>query len=151
KAQGFFPGPRVAFVEEAADGLTEVITAALKAWAPGDAQIVVTAGALTAKSSLRKLFEVHPNAPAIGIYDDPPTQAEIEAELKTAGLSALSPEAMRDLVTLSKDLDPGDFRQTLEKISLYKWGDETPLTPAEIAACAPSTVEADVDDVIHAA
>lgn len=151
KAQGFFPGPRVAFVEEAGDGLAEVITNALKAWAPGDAQIVVTAGSLTAKSALRKIFEAHPNAPAIGIYDDPPSQSEIEAELRASGLGTPSPEAMRDLITLSRDLDPGDFRQTLEKISLFKWGDPSPLTPAEIAACAPTTVEADVDDVIHAA
>ena len=39
KAQGFFPGPRVAFVEDAADGISKIITAALEDWAEGDAQI----------------------------------------------------------------------------------------------------------------
>ena len=59
KAQGFFPGPRVAFVEDAGDGLTAAIKSALLDWQPGDAQIVVTAGQLAARSSLRKYFETH--------------------------------------------------------------------------------------------
>lgn len=151
KAQGFFPGPRVAFLEDAGDGLADIVSAALKSWREGDAQIVVTAGNLTAKSALRKVFETHPTAPSIGIYDDPPTRADIEDELKRAGLRHILPEAMRDLETLARALDPGDFRQTVEKIGLYKWNDPQPLTPEDVAACAPATVEAEVDDVLHAA
>ncbi|MFA7432937.1 MAG: DNA polymerase III subunit delta [Gemmobacter sp.] len=150
RAQGFFPGQRVAFVEDAGDGLAPVIGAALADWAQGDAVIVVTAGALAAKSALRKTFEGAPHAVAVGIYDDPPTREEIEAELTRAGLAAIDPEAMTDLLALSRTLDPGDFRQTVAKIGLYKWGDPTPLTPADIAACAPATVEAEVDDMLHA-
>ncbi|MDH5452208.1 MAG: DNA polymerase III subunit delta, partial [Paracoccaceae bacterium] len=62
KAQGFFPGPRVAFVEEAGDGTAPVLKAALAEWRPGDAMLVVTAGSLTKASALKKLFEGHPNA-----------------------------------------------------------------------------------------
>ncbi len=150
KAQGFFPGPRVAFVEDAGDGLAEVIGGALSEWRPGDAQIVVTANALTAKSALRKLFEAHASAPAIGIYDDPPGPAEIEAALKAAGLTQIDPAAMSDLNTLARELEPGDFRQTVEKIGLYKWNDASPVSPEDVAACAPVTIEAEVDDVLHA-
>ena len=151
KAVGFFPGPRVAFVEDATDGLTETIATALKNWKPGDAQITITAGNLTAKSALKTLFEKHPNAVCIGLYDDPPTREEIEDALKKAGLTRMDPAAMTDLSALARALDPGDFRQTLEKIALYKWGDDTPLTPAEVAAMAPATIEAEVDDLILAA
>lgn len=151
KAVGFFPGPRVAFVEDATDGLTDTIANALKSWKPGDAQITITAGNLTAKSALKTLFEKHPNAVCIGLYDDPPTREEIEDALKKAGLTRMDPAAMTDLSALARALDPGDFRQTLEKISLYKWGDDTPLTPAEVAAMAPATIEAEVDDLILAA
>lgn len=147
---GFFPGPRVCLVEEATDGLSETIAAALKRWRAGDAGVVVTAGALTGKSALKTLFEKHPNAVCIGLYDDPPTREEIEAELKRAGLAQISPDAMTDLTTLSRAIDPGDFRQTLEKIALYKWGDAAPLTPAEVTALAPATLEAEVDDLLHA-
>lgn len=151
KAQGFFPGPRVAFVEDAGDALADLIAAALRDWRAGDAKIVVTAGNLAAKSALRKLFETHPAARAAGIYDDPPSREEIEADLARAGLNSIGPAAMTDLLALARDIDPGDFRQTVEKIGLYKWGDATALTSEEVAACAPATIEAEVDDVLNAA
>lgn len=150
RAIGFFPGPRVAFVEDATDGLTATFEAALKDWRTGDAQIVVTAGDLKAKSTLRTLFEKHLNATAIVLYDNPPTREEIESELAKAGLKQFASTAMADLTTLARELDPGDFRQTLEKIALYKYNDPTPLTPAEIHALAPATVEAEVDDLLAA-
>ncbi len=150
KAVGFFPGPRVAFVEEATDGLAETVAVALKEWQPADAGIVVTAGNLTGKSALKTLFEKHPNAVSIGLYDDPPSREEIEDALKNAGLRDIDREAMTDLNTLARALDPGDFRQTLEKIALYKYGDPTPLTPADVAAMAPATIEAEVDELIDA-
>lgn len=150
KSVGFFPGPRVAFVEDATDGLTDTIAGALKDWKPGDAQITVTAGNLNAKSALKTLFEKHPHAVCIGLYDDPPSREEIEDALKKSGLTRLEPTAMADLSALARALDPGDFRQTLEKIALYKYRDDSPLTPAEVAAMAPATIEAEVDDLIIA-
>lgn len=150
KAQGFFPGPRVAFVEDATDSLTATLDAALKDWRAGDATIIVTAGGLTGKSALKTLFEKHPAAVSIGLYDDPPTREEIEDALRKAGLTSLPSESMADLAALARTLDPGDFRQTLEKIALYKFRDTTPLTPAEIAALAPATVETEVDDLVAA-
>ncbi len=150
RAQGFFPGPRVVFLEDATDAHAPAVMAAMKDWRAGDAQVVVTAASLTAKSALRKVFEAHPAAFAIGLYDDPPSREEIEDTLRRAGLAAEG-AAMNDLTTLAKTLDPGDFRQTVEKIALYKFGDNTPLTTAEVAALAPASIEAEVDDILHAA
>ncbi|HHC29751.1 MAG TPA: DNA polymerase III subunit delta, partial [Rhodobacterales bacterium] len=150
KAQGFFPGPRVAFVEDATDTLAKIITPALDDWTEGDATVVVTAGSLTPRSALRKYFEGHKNAYAAGIYDDPPTRDEIEAELAKAGLREIAPEAMTDIVGLSCTLDPGDFRQTIEKLSLYKLGDSSPTSPADVLACAPASTEAEMDDLLNA-
>lgn len=150
RAQGFFPGPRVAFVEEAGDAAAPVLKGALAGWKDGDAMLVVTAGSLGKASALRKAFEDHPNAYAVGIYDDPPSREEIEATLTGAGLKEIGREAMTDLLALARELDPGDFRQTVEKIALYKFGDAAPLGPADVAACAPATIEAEVDDVLHA-
>lgn len=150
KAHGFFPGPRVAFVEDANDTLAANLTEALTEWRAGDATLVVTAGNLTKASALKKLFEDHPNAYAAGIYDDPPTREEIEATLSKAGLRDIGSDAMTDLLALARELDPGDFRQTIEKIALYKYGDPSPLSPEDVANCAPQTIEAEVDDVLHA-
>lgn len=150
KAIGFFPGPRVAFLEDATDALTPLVVVALKEWRAGDAHVVITAGNLTAKSALKKLFEAHPNAFCAMLYDTPPTREEIEDALKKAGLTAIGRDAMGDLTTLARALDPGDFRQMLEKISLYKHGDTSALTSADVAAMAPATIEAEVDDLLAA-
>ncbi|KAA8609371.1 DNA polymerase III subunit delta [Salipiger aestuarii] len=149
KAQGFFPGPRVAFVEEANDGLTATLQTALEGWRAGDAQIIVTAGQLAAKSRLRKLFETHRNALSIGIYSEPPGRDEIEAALRKAGLEQVDRAAWDALEALARALEPGDFRQVLEKVSLYKLDDPAPLTPDEVLACAPASIEAELDDILH--
>jgi DNA polymerase-3 subunit delta len=150
KAQGFFPGPRVAFVEDATETAALAIKAALEDWQSGDAQIVVSAGNLKPRGAMRKLFEAHPNAYAAGIYDDPPTRDEIDADLKRAGVTQVSSEAMNDLLGLSRALDPGDFRQTVEKLGLYKLSDQSPVTPDDILAVAPASTEAALDDLLHA-
>jgi DNA polymerase-3 subunit delta len=149
KAQGFFPGHRVAFVEEATDGLSKVIDAALGDWQAGDAQVVVTAGQLTAKSALRKVFEAHRNAVSIGIYDEPPSRDEIEQTLRDAGLEIQSRDVMDALFVLAASLEPGDFRQTMEKVSLYKRGDPSGVSVADIMANAPQSAEVDIDDVLE--
>ncbi|MCY4178816.1 MAG: DNA polymerase III subunit delta [Litoreibacter sp.] len=147
-AQGFFPGPRVAFVEEANDTALKGIEAALTEWREGDATVVVTAGQLKPTSKLRKLFEGHANAYATAIYADPPGRDEIESELRKAGVSDISQEAMSDLLDLGRVLDPGDFRQTVEKLSLYKIGDTKPVSAEDVGNCAPVITEAALDDAI---
>lgn len=149
KAQGFFPGARAVFVEEATDANAPAVAAALEEWREGDAQIVVTAGQLTARSALRKLFEGARGAYAAGLYDDPPSRDEIERLLKEAGLTEVGRDGMEALLALSRNIDPGDFRQTVEKTGLYKLGDPSPLSAEDVAACAPQSAEADLDDVLH--
>lgn len=149
KAQGFFPGPRVAFVEDATEAVGKAIIPALKDWQKGDAQIIVTAGQLAAKSALRKLFESHPSAYAAGIYDDPPSRDEVEHSLRDAGLTAVSRDAMDLVVALSRELAPGDLRQTIEKLGLYMIGETAEVTVADVEACAPVSNEADLDDILN--
>ncbi|WP_375229634.1 DNA polymerase III subunit delta [Roseobacter sp. S98] len=148
KAVGFFPGQRAVFVEDANENTGPAILAALDAWQDGDAQIVVTAGDLKPTSKLRKAFEAHPNAYATGIYDNPPTRAEIEQSLRESGLDLPSGDVMAALGDLAQALDPGDFRQTVEKLALYKLGDPDPVSEADVAACAPTSTEAAIDDIL---
>ncbi len=150
RAQGFFPGPRAVLVEEAGDALARLIAPALDDRAEGDATLVITAGALRKGGALRKLFERKPGRRVIALYDDPPDRATIAAELKRAGLGNASPEAIAELTALAAAIGPGDFRQLLEKIALYKLGDEAPLSVEEVALLAPASTEAAMDEVLMA-
>ena len=149
KAVGFFPGPRAVFVEETTDVVAPLIVAALAEWQSGDAQIIVTAGSLKKTSKLRKAFESNRNAYAVGIYDEPPTRAEIERILSDSKLHNVTIDVMSALVDLASALGPGDFARTVEKISLYKLNDADPLSVEDIDACAPASTEASLDDVLN--
>ncbi|WP_170398228.1 DNA polymerase III subunit delta [Ruegeria arenilitoris] len=149
KAVGFFPGPRAVFVEDTTDTAAPAFIAAFEDWAPGDAQIIVTAGQLKPSSKIRKAFEAHPAAYAVGIYDDPPSRAEIERILTQAGLQNIPRDSMSALAELATGISPGDFTQTIEKLSLYKRGDSSELAIEDIEACAPRSTEAALDDVLN--
>lgn len=150
RAQGFFAGRRAVLVEEAGDAAAPALAAALADWAEGDATLVVTAGVLPASSKLRRLFEGDRRALALAVSDDPPGRGEIAAMLAAEGLADLSDPALHALLALARALDAGDFRQTVQRIALYKLGDLAPLTPEEIALLAPQGGEADMDDLLDA-
>lgn len=150
KERGFFPGPRVVLVEEATDSLAPQIEAALAEWQPDDAVLLVTAALLTGKSALKTLFDKHRAAVSIGLYDDPPSAEEIADTLARAGLTRLAPDAGPALEALARELDPGDFRQTLDRIALYKWQDAEPLSAREVALLAPASAETELDDLVLA-
>ena len=149
KAVGFFPGPRAVFVEDATETAAKSILTALEDWAPGDAQVIVTAGQLKATSKLRKAFEGHRNAFAVGIYDDPPSRSEIERILAETGIRNVPNDAMSMLTDIANDIGPGDFTRMIEKLALYKFQDDTPLTLDDIDAVAPQSTEAALDDVLN--
>ncbi len=148
KAVGMFPGPRVVLVDGATELQSAPILLALQDWSKGDAALVVTGGALKKTSKLRRAFEAHKHAVAIGLYDEPMGREEIDAMIAAEDLR-MTAEARRDVDALALALDPGDFRQTLTKIALYAGGEE--VTPEAVAAMAPATVDADMDEVILAA
>lgn len=149
KAVGFFPGARAVLVEDATEHATPALVAALEDWAPGDAQIVVTAGALKASSKMRKAFEGHANAYATGIYDDPPSRSEIERILGEQNIRNVPADSMSALTDIANDIGPGDFSRMIEKLALYKYQDDSPLSLEDIAAVAPQSTEAALDDILN--
>jgi DNA polymerase-3 subunit delta len=148
KAVGFFPGPRAVQVDQATDGLTPVFEAALADWQPGDAQIIVTAGAAK-RSSLSKLFEGSKTAYVAAIYDDPPGRAEIEDLLK-APVSRRGPR--RDGRSGNAGANafgrgfPPDHRQARPLQTRRR----QPRFAADLEAVAPLSREAELDDILHA-
>ena len=149
KSIGFFPGQRAVLIENSSEKATKIILACIEAWKKPDAQIVITSGQLKPTSGLRKSFENSKNTLAVPIYDNPLTEIEIKTELTLAGLEINDPNIMTSLHILSNELEPGDFRNTLEKIYLYKLNDQSQLTPQDILACSPISAEASLEDIIY--
>ncbi len=153
RARGFFgaEGLRILLVEDVTDAVAPAFDAALGMWETGDAMIVATAGQLPPRSKLRKLFEGHPAALAIGIYPEPPGPREIADQLARKGLEGVEEGAIRALSALGATMEPGEFAGLLEKLALYKLDDPAPLTEADVAAMAVPPTEAEMDAVLDLA
>ena len=149
KSQGFFPGERALLIEEANETVTDTIMTAIDAWQDGDATIVVTAGSLKPSSTLRKFFEQKKNTFAVPIYDNPITKFDVQEIIAESGLQNITQESFAQLATLASDLQPGDFKQTIAKLALYKLKDETPITPQDIINCSPNSNEVEIDEILN--
>ena len=149
KSRGFFQGPRALLIEDANEAITEIIIQAIDAWKDGDATIIVTAGLLKPSSKLRKFFEQQKSIFSIPIFDNPITKLEVERLIKDSGLENVSQEVVNQLAAIASELQPGDFRQSIEKLALYKLYDETPVTYQDIINCTPTSNEAEIDEVLN--
>ena len=148
KAQGFFPGQRALLIEEANETVTDIILKVFDVWKDGDATLIVTAGSLKPTSKLRKFFEQQQNTFSAPIYDNPMTKAEIENMISKAGLKNVTQDSFNHISEIASQLEPGDFKQTIEKIVLYKLNDEGPLTHHDINKCIPISNEAQIEEVL---
>ncbi len=149
KTQGFFPGERALLIEDANETISDIIIKAVEAWKDGDAAIVVTAGSLKPSSSLRKLFEQKKNTYSVPIYDNPITKFEVEKIIKESGLKNVTRDGFAQILLLASQLQPGDLKQTVEKLALYKLNDEKSVTYQDIINCAPISNQTDIDEVLN--
>jgi DNA polymerase III subunit delta len=125
QALAFGGGRRLVRLRDVSDAATKTIDAYLKEANSSDALIVIEAGELGPRSSLRKLFEKAKNAAAVACYaDDSRNLARIISEtLNAHGLKA-SHDAMAYLAG-NLGSDRSVTRGELEKLALYMGGPGT--------------------------
>ncbi len=123
-------GRRVIMVDGATDGLSSIFGDLLDI-ETSDALVIVEAGALGPKSSLRKLFEKSPRAAAIGCYEDD-GQALRSVIFETLGRYGLNADAdATDFLIENLGGDRMVTRGELEKLALYAGGIQTESRAAE--------------------
>ena len=149
RAQGFFPGRRVVWIADGTDALAPLVEAALAAASPSEAWLLVTANVLNAKGKLRGLFEGARDAAAIACYGEPPDRATLQAMLDNAGC-AVTPEGLRALQEEASALDAGALAQFVETLTLYKLGENEPLSAEDVAASAPTRAADGADEAASA-
>ena len=143
---------RVIWVRDASDSTTEALrfieASDIAAW-----PVIVEAGELTPRSSLRKLLEGGKNSAAIACYADEGRGLErvIAETLATEGLRA-NPEATAYLC----DVLGGDrliIRGELEKLALYVKGREGTtgvVTAEDVQVCVGDSASASLDNLVYA-
>lgn len=149
-AQSLTGGRRLVRVREAGDVVAPLFEQFLRSPPPGDSVVLVEAGDLPKRSSLRKIFEASPLAAAIACYADGPRELE---ELVRDVLGSRRIEVSADALAYLVANLGGDrqiSRQELEKLALYA-GDGGRVGRAEAAASVGDTAALTLDDLIFAA
>ena len=148
-AMSLVGGRRVVRIRDATDGLSALLGEAL-ASARGDTLIVVEAGDLAGRSSLRKLCETKSRAACVACYADSPRDlADIIREMFAARRIAVSADAQAYLVSHLGG-DRLVTRQELEKLALYV-GDGGRVEFADAVACVGDTAGLSVEELVYAA
>ncbi len=148
-AMSLVGGRRVVRIRDATDGTTALLGEAL-ASQRGDTLIIVEAGDLAGRSSLRKLCETKASAAAIACYADSPQDlAKVIREILDARRIAISADAQAYLVAHLGG-DRLVTRQELEKLALYI-GDGGRVEFADAVACVGDTAALSVEELAYAA
>lgn len=143
-------GRRLIRIHDAGDAVGPLFDRFFKDPPPGDAFVVVAAGDLAPRSSLRRAFESAKNGAAIPCYLDGPRElAELAREIFAAHKIAARPEAMQYLVSHLGG-DRGISRQELEKLALYV-GDGGTVDEAAALDAVGDSAELTVDEAVFAA
>lgn len=142
-------GRRVVRLRDAGDGQSELLKRLLDGPAPAGF-LIVEAGELGPRSSLRLLFEGAASGAALPCYRDEGMSLGglIDSVLGAAKLSA-APDA-RALLADSLGGDRGVSRAELDKLVLYMAGHGNQVTVDDVLACVGDSTAASLDDVTFA-
>ncbi len=147
-ALSFTGGRRVVVVRDAADTLSTAFQSFLET-PVGDALVLVEGDDLSARSSLRKLFEASNIAAALPCYAD--EGADLEAVIRESLAShqlTASPDVSSWLAA-HLGSDRALTRSEIEKLALYM-GKPGPVTLEDVQACVGDTAALSLDDMINA-
>ncbi|MFK7839282.1 MAG: DNA polymerase III subunit delta [Bdellovibrionales bacterium] len=148
-AMSMMGGKRLIRVEDAGDKLTTFIKAYLEA--PNEnAVIILEAGELSPRSSLRKLCEKERQTAALPCYveDERDLATLVRETIQSANLT-IEPDAIRWLaVNIAGNRQKA--RSELEKLITYKGNDNTPITQEEALEICGETGAAALDEFIYA-
>lgn len=147
-AINFLGGRRLVWVKEADHDITAAVKAAVEA--PAEGFLLLSAGDLSNKSSLRLLAETHPRIATIPCYVEEGAALEqlIGRELRARGFTIGS-----DALELLSDILPGDrqmMKSELDKLMIYM-GEEKSILLSHVEQVVHSNGEADFQAIVNAA
>ena len=148
-AMSFSQGRRVIRVREVTDGSSKIFSAFLEN-PKGDSLIIIEAGELAARTSLRKTFEQADNAAALACYvdDDRRLHQVIDESARQYGIT-ISREAVAYLLE-RLGADRMVTRNELEKLALYMDEGGT-VTLEDARACVGDSASVSLDAIVYAA
>ncbi len=151
RSRGFFTGRAAVLVENATDALAPALADVLSGATPEDAFVIVSAGTLTGRSELLRLFAGARHLAAVQISAAAPRPGEIVARLGELGLgTGLEEGAIALLAAMGQSLEPSCFDRLLENVAVYSLGGTQPLRADDVRLLSPAGLDAELDAFVDA-
>lgn len=148
-ALSFGGGGRLVRVRQATDGCSEACKSIIQSETPAGALVIVEAGELSPRSSLRKMFEGSEDAVALACYgDDARSLPDVINQTLGKYKNTLTSDAMALLIQ-SLGADRSMTRSELEKLALYKGGPGE-ITIDDVRNSISDAGATSLDDVVFA-
>lgn len=151
-AMSFGGGKRLVVVRDAADGLSAPLKSALESAEDADANaiVVIEAGNLTGRSSLRKLCEGRDDCAALPCYpDDEEGRARLARGILQSADIRITPDALRTLAGILGE-DRQSNRSEIEKLVLYV-GPGAEVSEEDVLSSIGDSGTTSLDETIFAA
>ncbi len=147
RAMSFGGGNRLVRIRGAGDSLSSTLGDYLSDPAP-QSLLIIDGNELSARSSLRKLFEGHDRAAAIACYpaEGRDLAKSAEAILREYGVSA--DNNVLAALSVSLGSDRGMVRKELEKLALYV-GEGGQVTLEDITSCLTDSTSVSLDRLVY--
>jgi DNA polymerase-3 subunit delta len=143
-----FGGNRVIWVSTAGENLAKSVEPILAGDTAGNL-ILIDAEALSKSSRLRKLFEAHPHAASVALYEESPQELRVRLErlIKSSGLEIDEEAVLRLLEFMSFERAVAES-ETLKLIT-YCQGQAT-ISVEDVQSICGDTSDASMDDLVDA-
>jgi len=131
----FWEPRKIVLIMNVTDSITKTVDIATLDLPPGNAILIMTSGALGARSRIRLLFEERSNLASVSCYDNAALQPDIKEYLHKVGITNISNDAIDLLDKIRHNQNLGIFENECYKLLLYKQFDDSPITTADIKQC----------------
>ena len=142
-------GRRVVLVRAGSDSISKHVESLLASLTPEGNLVLIEAGNLPPRSSLRALCEAAPNAAAVPCYvDDERDLSKVLAEGLRAGGYTISSEALTFMAANIVG-DRGITRSEIDKLITYMGAASKNVTLDDVIACVGHSAALPIDDLIR--
>ena len=143
ETKGFFKGPSLLIIKDLTEKNEKIILDIDKTWQEGDSLTLVCVDKLSKKSKLKALAEKSSRIAYLRYYDSSLDKEQFLTLLNEKNLTLKDEHSLNTLYGVARNSSRSELMHTLEKLSLLKFNDKSPVEIEDIASTACLGYETD--------
>ena len=143
ESKGFFKGPSILIFKDLTEKNEKIILDIDKIWQDGDSLTLVCVDKLSKNSKLKTLAEKSSRIAYLRYYDSSLDQKQLLTLLDEKNLILKNENTLNTLYDFAKNSSRSEIMYTLEKLSLLKFNDNTPVEIEDLVSTACLGYETD--------